>query len=201
MDKKKRFTVSQAARAAGVSDEEIRCAVVDGRLMGEVSENTGMYMISGASLDVYIKAHNHTRQDDERRRVLVIDDEINFGNLVKLDLQRDRRIIAKFASWGGDGIRLAKEFRPHVIMLDFMLADTTGERVLEELQELCRECSTKVLVYSANIEDLFRSDENLRERLERLGASGFVSKTIGLRMLVRRVQNALGLEALTERPK
>lgn len=191
----RRLTLSQAAQKAGVSVEEIRCAVASGALLGVVSENTGMFMIDAKALENYIKAHSHGSADGDRKRVLIVDDEINFGNLLKLDLQRDKRIIAKFATWGRDGVRLAQEFQPHLILLDFMLPDTTGEGVLQELHELQVTAGTKVIVYSAHAEAVVRDDPKLSERLRALGADGFLTKTIGLKRLVAEVKRALGLEA------
>lgn len=191
----RRLTLSQAAQQAGVSVEEIRCAIASGAIQGVVSENTGMFMIDAKALDAYLKAHNHVAADVDRKRVLIVDDEINFGNLIKLDLQRDKRIIAKFATWGRDGVRLAQEFRPHLILLDFMLPDTTGEAVLQELHALQATGGTKVIVYSAHAEAVVRDDPKLSERLRALGADGFISKTIGLKRLVAEVKGALGLAA------
>jgi CheY-like chemotaxis protein len=191
----KRMTLGQAARYAGMSEEQLRCAIIGGDMLGEMSENTGMFMISVKALDAYMKAHNHARPEDERKRVLIIDDEINFGNLVKLDLSRDKRIVVKFASWGHDGVRLAKEFRPHVLLLDFMLPDGTGEMVLQEISDLRAEGKTKVIVYSAHAEAVIRDEPALKQRLERLGADEFISKAVGLKALVRQVHEALGLPA------
>ena len=192
---KRRLTLSQAAQQAGVSVEEIRCAIASGVLLGVVSENTGMFTIDAAALEAYVKAHAHGPADGDRKRVLIVDDEINFGNLLKLDLQRDKRIVAKFATWGRDGIRLAQEFQPHLILLDFMLPDTTGEGVLRELHDLQATNGTKVIVYSAHAETVVRDDPKLSERLKALGADGFITKTIGLKKLVAEVKRALGLEA------
>lgn len=190
---RKRLTLSQAARESGLGLEEIRCAIVAGHLLGEISENTGIFMIDAKSLEAYMKAHHGVATGDPRRRVLIIDDEINFGNLIKLDLQRDARITARFASWGRDGVRLAGEFKPHLILLDLMLPDATGTEMLQELQQLRRASGTKVLAYSAHVEQAIQGDPSLSARLQRFGADGFVSKTVGLRVLVARVKELLGL--------
>lgn len=189
----KRLTLSQAARESGLGLEEIRCAIVAGHLLGEITENTGIFMIDSKSLEAYMKAHHGVTTGDPRRRVLIIDDEINFGNLIKLDLQRDARITARFASWGRDGVRLAGDFKPHLVLLDLMLPDATGTEMLQELQHLRRDAGTKVLAYSAHVEEAIRSDPSLSERLKKFGADGFVSKTVGLRVLVTRVKELLGL--------
>jgi CheY-like chemotaxis protein len=190
----KRMTLAQAARLAGVSEDELRCAVVNGQLGGGLSDSSGVFLIDPKSLEAYLKTLSHAPAGDERRRVLIVDDEINFGNLLKLDLQRDRRVVARFATWGRDGVRMAREFRPHVLLLDFMLPETTGEEVLKELQELHRTGRTRVIVYSAHSARIVEQDPGLRQRLAALGADEFISKDVGLRSLVRRVKEVLGLE-------
>jgi DNA-binding response OmpR family regulator len=61
-----------------------------------------------------------------KRRVLIIDDEINFANIMKLELGRDPRIEAKFATWGRDGVMMAENYKPDLCLIDFMLPDITA---------------------------------------------------------------------------
>jgi CheY-like chemotaxis protein len=191
---RRRLTLGQAAREAGVTPDELRCAIVNGQLLGEVSENTGVFMIDSKSLELYLKS-TRTVRPDERRRVLIIDDEINFGNLVKTDLMRDRRVDARFASWGRDGLKMAAEFKPQLVLMDFVLPDTTGEELLAEIRNLHSAGTLRVIVYSAHVEDTIKSDPRLSARLAQLGADLFISKTVGLKALVQKVKEMLGLAA------
>ena len=191
---RRRLTLGQAARSVGVTTEEVRRAIIHEELEGCVSENTGMFMIDARSLKNYQKAHNQANCNQECRRALVIDDEINFGNLVKLNLQLDKRVVAKFATWGDDGARLAMQFKPHVVLLGCMFPDSTSEAVLEQIAELRNDQGTKVIAYSAHDGQLIRDDPQLSRRLEMLGADCFIHKAVGLKKLVRRAKDMLCLD-------
>lgn len=190
------YTTAEAAATAGVSEDELKCAIRDGLLPATLNQATGGLSIRREHLEAYMKALNVEPADNGNRRVLIIDDEINFGNLVKLDLQRDKRIQAKFATWGQDGITLAQSFRPHVILLDFMLPDATAEQVLDGIHDL-RQHGTKIIVYSAHTEAAVRGNPDLVERLKTLGADCFMDKTVGLKALVSRVYELCGFDVNT----
>lgn len=192
------FTLTEAARAANVSEEELRCAIEDGLLSAESLPGGVGYRIPRKNLQAYLKATNRDSElESELKRVLIIDDEINFGNLMRMDLMRDKRIVAKFASWGRDGITLAKAFTPDLVLLDFMLPDVTAEEVLKGILTLKEKKGTRILVYSAHTRSAIEANPNLRERLASLGADDFMDKTEGLRAMTKRVYHMLGMDATT----
>ena len=111
MAEEKFYTINEAAQLAGISEDELRCAVQDGLLAGRLLQNVGTYQVRHQDLMSYLKRRgkNDSLQKSVRRKILIIDDEINFANIMKIELERDPRIEAKFATWGRDGVRLAKE--------------------------------------------------------------------------------------------
>lgn len=192
------YSLTEAAQQAQVSEEELRCAIEDGLLVAQRLPDGKGFRISREDLVAFLKATNHpVPLDDEIRRVLIVDDEINFGNLLKLDLTRDRRIQAKFASWGRDAVLLARQFTPDLVLLDFMLPDITAEEVLQGMRHLKERKGTKVLVYSAHTRSAIEANPNLRERLIQMGADDFMDKSIGLRAMTKVVYGLLGLDAAT----
>lgn len=197
----KGHTLPEAARIAGVSEDELRCAIKDGFLLAERLQNTGEYHIQPQDLLAYIR---QTRKGTDpgvskrRRRVLIIDDEINYANILKLELERDPRIEAKFATWGRDGIRVAEKFLPEVCLVDFMLPDIRGDEVLGEMRKLRELHQTKMIVYSAHTREAIRENPNLEQRLQDLGADEFLSKSGGMRQLIIRVYSLLGIESPTK---
>lgn len=201
MIEKKLYTVPEAARKAGVSADQLRCAIKDGMILGEFAEHLGDYMIPAPELESYLRRQKKSSTEivAQRRKVLIIDDEINFANLLKLELQRDKRIEVKFATWGKDGILLAEIFAPDLILLDFMLPDTTGDHVLESLRKLRRTRNVKVVVYSAHTREAIRQSPNLEARLQSFGADDFLAKSDGTRPLLRKCYELLALDRETRR--
>ncbi|MBI3855541.1 MAG: response regulator [Planctomycetes bacterium] len=197
-DGKKTHTLPEAARLAGVSEDELRCAIKDGLLQASFLQNTGEYHLSNAELDLYLRRSRNTPLNTglRKRRVLIIDDEINFANIMKLELERDPRIEAKFATWGRDGVMMAESYKPDLCLIDFMLPDITGDDVLAAIQTQ-RDRRMKMVVYSAHTRDAIKQHPNLEARLLELGADEFLSKGAGMRALIAKVFELLGLENTT----
>lgn len=201
MDEEKHFTLPEAARLAKVSEDELRCAIKDGLLRAELMQNTGTHRIPAADLDLYLRRTRNTALGTvaAKKKVLIIDDEINFANILKLELERDPRIEAKFATWGRDGVMMAESYGPDLCLIDFMLPDITGDDVLAALRSVKELRRTKMVVYSAHTREAIRQHPNLEERLGELGADEFLSKSAGLRALISKVYALLNIEKAVTR--
>ena len=198
-DPKMTYTLPEAARLAGASEDELRCAIKDGLLQAQLLQNTGEYHLSNGELDLYFRRSRNTPllSGLRKRRVLIIDDEINFANIMKLELERDPRIEAKFATWGKDGVMMAESYKPDLCLIDFMLPDITGDDVLASIQSH-RDRRMKMVVYSAHTREAIKQHPNLEARLLELGADEFLSKSAGMRTLILKVFELLGLETTTK---
>ena len=196
MDNAKTYTLPEAARVAKVSEEELSGAIKDGLLQAELMQNTGAHLIQGRDLDLYLRRTRNVPLSSllRKKKVLIIDDETNFANLLKLALECDPKIEARFATWGGDGVRLAETYAPDLCLIDFMLPDLTGDEVLCALRDIRELRGTRMIVYSAYTREAIRRHPNLEARLAELGADEFLSKDLGLRGLIRRIYELLGLE-------
>ena len=195
----KMYTLPEAAKLAGVSEDELRCAIKDGLLQAQFLQNTGEYHLPGKELDLYLRRSRNTPlvSGIRKRRVLIIDDEINFANIMKLELERDSRIEAKFATWGKDGVTMAETYKPDLCLIDFMLPDITGDEVMASIQSH-RDRRMKMVVYSAHTREAIKQHPNLEARLLELGADEFLSKSAGMRALIAKVFELLGLETNTK---
>jgi CheY-like chemotaxis protein len=105
----------------------------------------------------------------EMGRVLVVDDEPDVLLLCRLNLQQLGHEVLE-ASEGTSALKLARERRPDVIVLDLMLPGMTGYEVLETLKRDPETSNIPVLVLTAKS---LRAD---RERSHGLGASSFLTK-------------------------
>jgi CheY-like chemotaxis protein len=193
------YTLAEAAKLAGTTEDELRCAIQDGMLPGTLLQNVGTYQVRHEDLLRYLKSKGRRKLTNSgRKKVLIIDDEINFANIMKIELERDPRIEAKFATWGRDGVKLAKEFQPDLCLIDFMLPDITGDEVLASIREVKGLKNAHVLVYSAHTREAIRKNPNLETRLQSMGANDFISKSGGMRPLIVRVYELLGLDTQTK---
>jgi CheY-like chemotaxis protein len=105
----------------------------------------------------------------EMGRVLVVDDEPDVLLLCRLNLQQLGHEVLE-ASEGTSALKLARERRPDVIVLDLILPGMTGYEVLETLKRDPETSNIPVLVLTAKS---LRAD---RERSRGLGAAAFLTK-------------------------
>jgi CheY-like chemotaxis protein len=68
------------------------------------------------------------------RRVLVIDDELEFTHMLKLALEMGGNYDVREAFAASRVIEIAKEFHPDIILLDCMMPELAGAEVAAQLQ-------------------------------------------------------------------
>src|SRR5918993_5126356 len=120
--------------------------------------------------------------------VLVADDQelVRAGFVMILAAQPDLTVVGEAAD-GAEAIRLAREFRPDVVLMDVRMPTVDG---IEATAAICRETSARVLVLTT-----FDVDEYVYEAL-RAGASGFLLKDMRRQELVEAVRVVAAGEAL-----
>ncbi len=119
------------------------------------------------------------------KRVLIIDDEIYFTKLVKMNLEMRGAFSVDVAVKGCLGLDMADGLRPHLILLDLLMPDMNGLQVLEELKKKARTARIPVVVLSA------KGDEPTRREVLDKGADLFVTKPIGAQELKETISRLL----------
>ena len=120
--------------------------------------------------------------------VLIVEDDPDTVNLVGLYLRRDGHKVLS-ARDGLSGLRLAREAKPDVIVLDLMLPRLDGMEICRTLRE---ETSTPIIMLTARVEE----DDRLAG-LD-LGADDYVTKPFSPKELAARVRAVLRRAARDE---
>ena len=71
----------------------------------------------------------------DKKKILVIDDEKNFTDMVKLNLDLTDEYDVKTENKSLNALAAAKEFDPDLIFLDIIMPDMDGGEVLAQLKE------------------------------------------------------------------
>jgi DNA-binding NarL/FixJ family response regulator len=107
-------------------------------------------------------------------RVLIVDDNSGYRSLLRrvLEAQGDVELVFEAAD-GEEGLRLAQEFKPDVVLMDIDMP-SGGLDGLEATRRVKESSGAAVLVLSA------RDSEGFRERTAEYGADAYLPKTASI---------------------
>ena len=113
--------------------------------------------------------------------ILVVDDEVNLRDMVRLYLEREGYRVVE-AGNGRDALFVARYEKPDLVLLDLMMPEMGG---YDFIRRFTKESDTPIIVLTAKLEE---SDKVVG--LE-LGADDYVTKPFGIQELIARVRAVL----------
>ncbi len=184
------FTTGEAADVCQVSQQTIIRCFDSGRLKGFRVPGSRFRRIPRDELLRFMKENDIPidQLEGDKRRVLVVDDDEQIIELFVDVLTRDGRFEIRTASTGYDAGVLTHEFRPELMVLDYMLPDVNGNVVCQTVRENPELNHMKVIIVSGvvnqdEIDDLLKS-----------GADDFVKKPFNIEKLVDRMTELLEMQ-------
>ena len=86
-------------------------------------------------------------------RVLAIDDEKAFVNLLRLNLEKSGHFTVRTESDPGSWRKAIADFHPHLLILDMMMPGVDGKQILKALRESEQTRRVPVIVLTAILQD------------------------------------------------
>ena len=181
------FTTGEAAEICKVSQQTIIRCFDSGRVHGFRVPGSKFRRIPRAELLRFMKANDIPTDvlESTRKRILVVDDDEQIVELFLDVLGRDERFDVKSAGTGYDAGMLTEQFKPHLILLDYMLPDINGNIVCDRVRANPDLAGTKIIIVSGVVK---------REEIDELlkgGADDFVKKPFNINELVDRMAELL----------
>lgn len=179
------FTTGEAAALCKVSQQTIIRCFDRGRISGFRVPGSRFRRIPRAELLRFMEA-NEIPVDfsgPSKHRVLVVDDDAGIVRLVSDLLQRDGRFEVRTATTGYDAGMLTRDFRPDVLLLDYMLPDVNGNVVCERLRSDPVGRETRILIVSGVVR------QREIDGLLAAGADDFLAKPFDGQELVHRIES------------
>ncbi len=124
---------------------------------------------------------------DRKWVILHIDDEVEILELVQ-EILAHSLLTFVAATDGQQGLALAKEHHPDLILLDIMLPEMDGFEVYRQLRQTPETADIPVIMLTAR----GRPYEKIRAKSIE-GLSGYIGKPFGVKDLRQHVEQALGL--------
>ncbi len=177
------FTTGEVAEICRISQQTVIRCFDNGRLKGFRVPGSRFRRIPRDSLVAFMRDNNIPLENLQsgKRRVLIVDDDPAIVEMLTDLLSRDGRFEVTSAANGFDAGAMTKEFRPDILLLDYMLPDINGTAVCRRIRSDPELAHTKVIMVSGAV-----SPAEI-ETLKVAGADDFFKKPFDLTQLINRM--------------
>jgi len=114
-------------------------------------------------------------------KILVVDDDENFRSVYKINLEK-RGYTVDLAIHGKDALMKIPELKPDIVLLDIMMPELDGVKVLENLSENSMLDKLTVIMLTGV------SEINLMKKCLEIGAKGYILKGESMKEIDRKLK-------------
>jgi len=177
------YTTGEAADICSLSQQTIIRCFDSGQLEGFRVPGSKFRRIPRTSLIKFMRENNIPMNNlgDDKIRVLVVDDDPNIIELFVDVLGADSRFEIATATTGYDAGVQTQQFKPDIVVLDYMLPDVNGNVVCKTIREDPEMSHIKILIISGTV----NSAEV--DKLMALGADDFIKKPFNIESVIERI--------------
>ncbi len=182
------FTTGEAAEVCKVSQQTIIRCFDAGRLGGFRVPGSRFRRIPREELIKFMRDNDipiETLTGARKKRILVVDDDPQIVELFVDVLSRDDRFEIKTAMTGYDAGIITEQFKPDLMILDYMLPDINGNVVCQTVRKNADLGAMRIIVVSGVV-----NHEEINDLLS-AGADEFVKKPFNIEKLVGRIHALL----------
>lgn len=103
----------------------------------------------------------------EKKKILIIDDEVQFTQMVKMNLEESGEFEVRVENEGVNAIYAIREYKPDLIFLDVIMPDVDGTQIMEKLREdmVLKDIPVVFLTALVTKEEVGAKGENIAGRL------------------------------------
>jgi excisionase family DNA binding protein len=186
------FTTGEAAKICKVSQQTIIRCFDSGQLKGFRVPGSRFRRIPREQLFVFMRDNGIPTDalESGRRKVLIVDDDLELVELITDVLERDGRFEVKSVNNGFDAGMMVKDYRPDMIVLDVMLPDINGKEVCQRVRSDKEMDDVRIICISGMVE------EDKVSELRAAGADDFMHKPFEVERLINRMCQLLEMETV-----
>ena len=183
------FSTGEAASICKVSQQTIIRCFDSGRLEGFRVPGSRFRRVPRESLIRFMKENDIPLDllDSGRRKVLVVDDDPEIVELMVDVLEHDGRFDVRTASSGYDAGVMTQDYKPDLMILDYMLPDVNGNVVCKTIRQNPVFEHMKIIIVSGVI------NQDEIDNLISVGADAFMKKPFSIDELVSKMTELLAI--------
>ncbi len=185
------YTTGEAAKICKVSQQTIIRCFDSGQLKGFRVPGSRFRRIPRDQLFLFMRDNGIPTDalESGRRKILVVDDDLDLVELITDVLERDGRFETRSVNNGFDAGMMVKDYRPDLIVLDVMLPDINGKEVCQRVRSDSTMDEVRIICISGMCEP------DKIEDLKASGANEFLQKPFEAEVLVDRICSLLEIES------
>ena len=187
LQQKKIFTTGEAAEMCKISQQTIIRCFDSGRLRGFRVPGSRFRRIPREELLRFMRENNipTDAMAGGRQRILIVDDDDQIVELFVDVLTRHDRFEVRTAGTGYDAGVMTEQFKPDLMILDYMLPDINGNIVCKTVRQNPALSGMKIIIVSGVV-----NEEEVQDLLH-AGADDFVKKPFNVEQLLSLVTELL----------
>lgn len=177
------YTTGEAADICNLSQQTIIRCFDSGQLEGFRVPGSKFRRIPRNSLIKFMEENNIPMDTlgNDKIRVLVVDDDPSIIELFVDVLSADSRFEVATATTGYDAGVLTHQFRPDLVVIDYMLPDINGNIVCKTIREDSDLSHIKIIIISGIV------NTAAVDQLLAAGADEFIKKPFNIENVVERI--------------
>jgi len=121
-----------------------------------------------------------------QKRILVVDDEANITELLKLNLEKTGRYSVRTANKGAEVLGAARDFMPDLILLDIMMPGMDGGDVAAQIKSEPAFKRTPIVFLTAVVKK-----EEVEAHAGVIGGFPYIAKPLDMKGVVRVIEENL----------
>jgi len=126
-----------------------------------------------------------------KKRILIIEDDKDITEALRYNLEKEKDFSVMIAHTGDEGLNLAFQAKPHLILLDIGLPGMNGYEICRMLRRDAETREIPILIITA------RASESDKVLGLDLGADDYITKPFGIRELIARIRSAFRRREVT----
>jgi two-component system, OmpR family, response regulator len=184
------FTTGDVAEICRISQQTVIRCFDAGRIEGFRIPGSKFRRIPRQKLIKFMKENDVPLDNLEsgKKKVLIVDDDAEIIELIVDVLVRDGRFEIETASSGYEAGISTQQFRPDLILLDYMLPDINGNVVCQTIRKNPEFESIKIIIVSGVV----KRDEI--DQLLKSGAEDFIKKPFNIAELTDKITAVLQMK-------
>jgi len=122
----------------------------------------------------------------EKKKILIVDDEVSFARMVKLNLEKTGAFEVRTENKANAALAAAREYKPDLIILDVIMPNMDGGDVSNQIKRDRQLRGTPIIFLTATVSKREAGEGGLNS-----GGELFLAKPVSFDTLAARIQEHL----------